>query len=126
MSEIVDKISQLFAAMEANDPLLSRGILRDWVAVINPAFERPLRDYYKAESEKAGLIQPSYATIDSITMRKTYIMNHASIMGIEYMDEATFREKYAEELKLVEKIFQHRLEEAIFGGETLPESENKD
>lgn len=125
MSEIVDKISQLFAAMEANDPLLSRGILQDWVAVINPAFERPLRDYYKAESEKAGLIQPSYAPIDSITMRKTYIMNHAP-MGIEYMDEATFREKYAEELKLVEKIFQHRLEEAIFGGETSPEPGNEE
>lgn len=74
------------------DPLLQKGIQKDWVCVINPALVSHINELYKT-------YKPTHITslnkLDYVMGRRVFIINEASL-NIEYMTELMMRLKYPE------------------------------
>lgn len=90
----MDLLKNITAAIEeltTNDPLLQRGIKRDWVCVINPALVRPI-----LELEKTLTKFPS-GSLNYITGRETHILNSAPTNEVQYMPREEMYGRYADE-----------------------------
>lgn len=85
-----ETLSSALRDLKNADPLLQKGVQKDWVCVLNPALVSHIKELYKT-------YQPKHFTpfneLDYIMGRPVYIINEASL-NIEYMDYFTMRFKY--------------------------------
>lgn len=88
--DLLQNLQGMLANIEANDPLLQRGIQRDWVCVIHPSMEFHLR-------HSAPLNPDAFDRLERITGRETWILNSAPMNKIEYMPKLDMYKRYAEE-----------------------------
>lgn len=93
-NEIVDRLRKMVDALNKQDPLVQRGIGRDWYCVINPATEHVIKTDGKLFAQVPAYVQPLFK-LDYIMGRRVLITSRAP-MNIEYMDEATAHLRYPE------------------------------
>lgn len=93
-SEILSLLLKKAKEIHARDPLLQRGIEKDWVCVVSPSMVYDLTalapEWVSHNSEDMKLRQ--------VTGRKTFILNDAPSGSIEYMPESEMRRRYRDEL----------------------------
>lgn len=98
MSEQTSLTSDLLKRMMEGlpkDPLLEKGIGKDWVCVINPALVSAIKEEAKKFPQQ---FMTPLNELDVVMGRRVFIINEAP-RTIEYMDELTMRVKYQEHFK---------------------------
>lgn len=88
----IDRLKSTMANLP-KDPLLEKGIEKDWVCVINPALVSAIKQLLK-DTPPAHYVSPLYE-LDYVMGRRVFIINEAP-RNVEYMPELTMRMKYAE------------------------------
>lgn len=85
--------------LRERDPLLQRGIERDWVCVLDPQMAYTLRSQalHEGMNSKTAWFFPGDPPrfLEQITGRETYVLNHAPAGLIEYMEKETMLASYA-------------------------------
>jgi hypothetical protein len=92
------------------DPLLERGIGKDWLAVVNPCHVRDLLDAtepFPQEHHRMGDAQRLEVRIG----RQLYILSVAPTGGIEYLDPISFYAKYGKYLARMNRITREAQEQ---------------
>lgn len=89
-NDMIEALKTIHSNMAANDPLLKRGIERDWVCVLHPE----MADWMMRELERE-LPPSAWRDMTSVTGRKTYIIEDAPRGVVEYMPEPVMKERYA-------------------------------
>lgn len=109
-NDIINQFRDIQKQMNESDPL--KDIPKDWVCVIHPQLEYLLMDEY---SKGGPTVMPGFGqgyfgalTIETITKRKTYIMNSAPNDRVEYMDKNTFVLRYGHvDIKQMKSIHEN-------------------
>lgn len=88
-----EHLNELRKALDAKDPLLQKGIQRDWLCILSPTMERLLRTLIQQ-----GLITlpprwEEFRLMDELMGRPTHVIEGAHD-GIVYMDERVARWAY--------------------------------
>ena len=94
--------------LRERDPLLKRGIERDWVCVINPALVNNIIEYYKHNPMPFASVPISMGNLHIFMGRRVFIIEDAPITTIEYMPEEAMYNKYHEHFKRVEEWLKSR------------------
>lgn len=78
------------------DPLLQKGVGRDWVAVVNPEMLLLLCNYYDVHYSKMGLFSNMRLPEDkaSVVMGRPVFIENRAGMGAEYMTREMYTLKY--------------------------------
>lgn len=95
-SDLLESLRRKIKAIQAEDPLLKRGIQADWVCVIHPALIPVLREVVGMTETK--LTADPFQHLEMLTGRKTYVMNSAPQASMEYMSPEVFQRLYHDEL----------------------------
>lgn len=80
-------LTDMLQALESRDPLLQRGIDKDWVCVIHPQTAQALT---RNSVEPTGTGQ-----LSQMTGRETYIIDDAPQTAVEFMPRLTMYIRYA-------------------------------
>ena len=94
-NQIIEHLKKTQSEFDAKDPLLQRGIEKDWVCVVHPAIEYKLRQ--KAVELYGDTPHMIMFGIDRMTGRKTYVEPSAP-MKLEYMPLETYFVKYGKDI----------------------------
>ncbi len=101
------QIIQKMRDHEKNDPLLKRGIEKDWVCVLHPQLYHLLMDHFRAQKieDQLGMLSHMFS-IEQVTGRKTYIEPAAPNDSIQYMTEIQYWATYGEASAARAKLFR--------------------
>jgi hypothetical protein len=89
-NDMIDALKAIHAKMQAQDPLLKRGIERDWVCVMHPE----MADWVMRQATDT-LPSDVWRGMTSVTGRKTFIIESAPRGVVEYMPEPVMKDRYA-------------------------------
>jgi hypothetical protein len=88
---IIEQLVKLQAELDAKDPLLQKGIGKDWVCVIPPSLEYALSNKAIELYGDTNLTRLNWATM--LLGRPTYVQPTAPLK-IEYMSPEEYKERY--------------------------------
>lgn len=89
--DIIEQLVKAQAELDAKDPLLQKGIGKDWVCVIPTSFEMPLCQKALEKFGDTILVRLNWSAI--LFGRPTYVQPTAPLR-IEYMSPEEYKERY--------------------------------
>lgn len=101
---LVSVLKQLEESIRAADPLLQRGIPRDYVCVVNPALVPALKAEFDQLPPAVGAMPSSWLALNwlsTLTGRKTWQIPDAPRDRVEYMSELEMYRRYTDYFKRV-------------------------
>jgi hypothetical protein len=101
VSDIVSDLIEIQEWLTKNDPLLNKGVQKDWVCVVHPRLVQPILDTYSEVSPF-----PPYDRLSYALGRRVYVFDTAPDDRIEYMSEFTLRAKYPKEMAENDRLRQ--------------------
>lgn len=91
-SMTIEHLREAIEDLKKGDALQQKGIGKDWVCVINPKLEQPIKELSKQYIKVPTYVMAGFE-LNYIMGRRTFIINEAPL-NVEYMDEKTARFKY--------------------------------